>query len=55
MACGNVSVPEDHKNPQGRRIELAFMIFKSRSLSPAPDAVVHLHGGPGVGIVAGRR
>jgi pimeloyl-ACP methyl ester carboxylesterase len=28
------------------------MIFKSRSLSPASDAVVHLHGGPGVGIVA---
>ena len=52
VACGKVSVPEDHTNPQGRRIDLAFMIFKSRSLSPAPDAVVHLHGGPGVGIVA---
>jgi pimeloyl-ACP methyl ester carboxylesterase len=52
VACGKVSVPEDHENPKGRRIDLAFMIFKSRSLSPAPDAVVHLHGGPGVGIVA---
>ncbi|MFZ5751599.1 MAG: alpha/beta hydrolase [Pseudomonadota bacterium] len=52
VACGKVSVPEDHANPEGRRIDLAFMIFKSRSLSPAPDAVVHLHGGPGVGIVA---
>ncbi len=52
VACGTVSVPEDHENPDGRRIDLAFMIFKSRSLSPAPDAVVHLHGGPGVGIVA---
>jgi pimeloyl-ACP methyl ester carboxylesterase len=52
VACGKISVPEDHKNPEGRRIDLAFMIFKSRSLSPAPDAVVHLHGGPGVGIVA---
>lgn len=52
VACGKVSVPEDHENPEGRRIDLAFMIFKSRSLSPAPDAVVHLHGGPGVGIVA---
>jgi pimeloyl-ACP methyl ester carboxylesterase len=52
VACGRVSVPEDHQNPEGRRINLAFMIFKSRSLSPAPDAVVHLHGGPGVGIVA---
>lgn len=52
VACGKISVPEDHENPEGRRIDLAFMIFKSRSLSPAPDAVVHLHGGPGVGIVA---
>lgn len=52
VACGKVSVPEDHENPEGRRIDLAFMIFKSHSLAPAPDAVVHLHGGPGVGIVA---
>lgn len=52
VACGKVSVPEDHANPEGRRIDLSFMIFKSRSLAPAPDAVVHLHGGPGVGIVA---
>jgi pimeloyl-ACP methyl ester carboxylesterase len=51
VACGAVSVPEDHARPGGRRIELTFMIFKSRSLAPAPDAVVHLHGGPGVGIV----
>lgn len=52
VACGKISVPEDHENPEGRRIDLAFMIYKSHSLSPAPDAVVHLHGGPGVGIVA---
>lgn len=52
VACGTISVPEDHEAPEGRRIGLTFMIYKSRSLSPAPDAVVHLHGGPGVGIVA---
>ena len=51
VACGSVSVPEDHARPDGRRIPLTFMVFKSRSLAPAPDAVVHLHGGPGVGIV----
>jgi pimeloyl-ACP methyl ester carboxylesterase len=52
VACGKISVPEDHERPEDRRIDLTFMIFKSRSLAPAPDAVVHLHGGPGVGIVA---
>ncbi|MBK8637677.1 MAG: alpha/beta fold hydrolase [Chromatiaceae bacterium] len=51
VACGAVSVPEDHAKPDGRRIPLTFMVFKSRSLVPAPDAVVHLHGGPGCGIV----
>lgn len=50
VVCGKVNVPEDHAHPEGRRIDLAFMIFKSRSLAPAPDAVVHLHGGPGIGI-----
>ena len=55
MACGTVSVPEDHAKPDGRRIPLTFMVFKSRSLAPAPDAVVHLHGGPGVGIVGAGR
>lgn len=51
VACGKVSVPKNHAEPEGRRISLTFMIFKSRSLSPAPDAVVHLHGGPGGGII----
>ncbi len=51
VVCGTVSVPEDHARPDGRRIALTFMVFKSRSLAPAPDAVVHLHGGPGCGII----
>ncbi len=51
VACGKVDVPENHAKPEGRRIDLTFMIFKSRSLAPARDAVVYLHGGPGSGIV----
>jgi pimeloyl-ACP methyl ester carboxylesterase len=51
VACGKVNVPENHDKPDGRRIDLTFMILKSRSLAPAPDAVVYLHGGPGTGIV----
>jgi pimeloyl-ACP methyl ester carboxylesterase len=51
VACGKVNVPENHDKPEGRRIDLTFMVFKARSLAPAPDPVVYLHGGPGVGIV----
>jgi hypothetical protein len=36
VACGTVSVPEDHAKPDGRRIPLTFMVFKSRSLAAGP-------------------
>jgi pimeloyl-ACP methyl ester carboxylesterase len=51
VVCGTVNLPEDHAKPGGRRIDLTFMVLKARSLSPSPDPVVYLHGGPGSGIV----
>lgn len=51
VACGRVSVPEDHNKPDGRQIELTFMVLKSHSEAPAADPVVYLHGGPGSGVV----
>ena len=60
LICGTVNVPEDHATPEGRRMDLKLAVYKSRSLIPAADAVVHLHGGPRGGILdavrsAGRR
>ena len=49
VACGKVSVPENHDKPDGRQIDLTFMLLKSHSQSPAADPVVYLHGGPGSG------
>ncbi len=51
VICGAISVPEDHAAPQGRRIELEFAVLKSRSSYPDPDPLIHLHGGPGGGVV----
>lgn len=51
VACGTVSVPENHDKPDGRKIVLTFMVLKSHSEAPAPDPVVYLHGGPGSGVV----
>jgi pimeloyl-ACP methyl ester carboxylesterase len=51
VACGRVSVPENHDKPDGRQIELTFMVLKSLSEAPAADPVVYLHGGPGSGVV----
>jgi hypothetical protein len=60
LICGTVNVPEDHATPEGRRMGLNFAVYKSRSQAPTADAVVHLHCGPGGGILdavrsAGRR
>ena len=49
--CGRVSVPEDHGKPDGKRIDLAFAVLKAHTLSPVPDPVIYLHGGPGGGAV----
>lgn len=47
VICGRVNVPEDHDAPDGNRIELAFAVLRARSMAPAPDALIYLHGGPG--------
>ncbi|MDK3075290.1 alpha/beta fold hydrolase [Sedimentitalea sp. JM2-8] len=51
VICGTVTVPEDHDAPEGRQMNLSWIVYKAHSLSPAPDPVVYLHGGPGGGTV----
>ncbi|SFH79403.1 alpha/beta hydrolase [Albimonas pacifica] len=52
IVCGRVDVPADHAAPEGRRIALGFAILRARSLSPAPDPLVFLQGGPGADVVS---
>jgi pimeloyl-ACP methyl ester carboxylesterase len=52
VICGRIDVPERHAEPDGRRIGLSFGVYRSRSLAPAADPVIYLHGGPGGGAVA---
>lgn len=49
--CGSVDVPENHDTPEGRRIGLQFVVFDAQTLSPAPDPLVYLHGGPAGGTL----
>jgi carboxypeptidase C (cathepsin A) len=51
--CGFLTVPENYDQPNGRQIELSYAVFYSQSLSPAPDPVIYLHGGPGGGSLIG--
>lgn len=45
--CGVVTVPEDYSQPQGRQVAINYVRLRSKSLSPQPDPVIVLHGGPG--------
>jgi len=47
VECGVVTVPENYAEPDGRTIELFYLKLRSSSLSPAPDPLVYLAGGPG--------
>ena len=47
VICGTVTVPENYDEPDGNQIDLAFAVLKSTSLSPVPDPLIYLHGGPG--------
>ncbi|MHB8377198.1 MAG: alpha/beta hydrolase [Dehalococcoidia bacterium] len=47
MRCGFLTVPEDRAKAGGRTIQLAAVVIKSTSPSPAPDPMLYLSGGPG--------
>ncbi len=47
--CGTVVVPEDRSGDPADTIQLAVAVYRSTSDAPAPDPVIYLQGGPGMG------
>lgn len=47
IQCGTLTVPQDRAQPGGAQVRLPVAILKSFQRRPLPDAVIHLHGGPG--------
>ncbi|MFI4952737.1 MAG: alpha/beta fold hydrolase [Burkholderiales bacterium] len=45
--CGTVEVPEDRGKPAGRRLAIAVAVLPATTLSPQPDPLIMLAGGPG--------
>src|SRR5688572_11227478 len=45
--CGTVEVPEDRAKADGRRIGIFVAVLPANTLSPKPDPLVILAGGPG--------
>jgi pimeloyl-ACP methyl ester carboxylesterase len=53
IACGTLDVPENWSDPDGRRLQIGYVVLKSTSADPAPDPVVYLEGGPGASALTG--
>ena len=45
--CGTIEVPENRGQPDGRKIAIAFAVLPANTLSPRPDPLLLLPGGPG--------
>ncbi|MGH8713294.1 MAG: alpha/beta fold hydrolase [Casimicrobiaceae bacterium] len=45
--CGSVDVAEDRSKPTGRRLAIAVAVLPATTLSPQPDPLLMLAGGPG--------
>lgn len=47
VQCGELEVPENRNEPNGRRIGIAVAVLTANTRNPAPDPFVILAGGPG--------
>jgi pimeloyl-ACP methyl ester carboxylesterase len=47
VQCGTLDVPEDRRHPEGRRVSIFVAVLPANTLSPSPDPLLLLAGGPG--------
>ncbi len=47
ISCGILSVPENWRIPDGRRLDIRYVVLHATADAPAPDPVLYLEGGPG--------
>jgi pimeloyl-ACP methyl ester carboxylesterase len=47
IACGTLDVPENWSEPEGRRLQIGYLVLESTADQPMADPVVFLAGGPG--------
>ncbi len=50
--CASIEVPEDRSSPGGRKISIAIAVLPANTLSPKPDPLFMLAGGPGQSAAA---
>ncbi|MEM9685335.1 MAG: alpha/beta fold hydrolase [Bacteroidota bacterium] len=47
MECGYLEVPENHAQPDGRKIKIAYVVLKSKNETNAGYPMIYFSGGPG--------
>jgi pimeloyl-ACP methyl ester carboxylesterase len=47
VQCGSLEVPENRQHPNGRKLSIFVAVLPANTLSPKPDPLVLLAGGPG--------
>src|SRR5690348_1580882 len=47
VQCGTLDVPENRQQPNGRRLSIFVAVLPANTLSPKPDPLILLAGGPG--------
>jgi len=50
-SCGVFTVPQDWLNPDGRNLDLGFLVARATGDNPQPDPLLYLAGGPGQSAV----
>ncbi|MFD0978261.1 hypothetical protein [Tropicimonas aquimaris] len=52
--CGVLTVPQNWGSPDGRNLDLGFLVARATGETPQPDPLIFLAGGPGAsGVLAG--
>ena len=52
--CGVFTVPQNWVNPDGRNLDLGFLVARATGENPLPDPLLYLAGGPGASAVLAR-
>lgn len=54
VICGYINVPEDHNDPKGKKIKVAYVVLKAIGIS-SEHPVIYLSGGPGGSSLSSKR
>ncbi len=50
--CGQISVPENHDDPNGKKIQISYIVLHAKDISSKAYPMVFLSGGPGGNLIS---